>query len=110
MSKKGDLKSASHRGWLTGGGEMGDLIRSMDWSKTPLGPLSSWASNLKMMVRFLLANRFPLLLWWGPEFIQIYNDPSRPVLGTKHPHSMGQPASECWSEIWHIIGPLVETP
>jgi PAS domain S-box-containing protein len=23
---------------------------------------------------------------------------------------MGQPASECWAEIWHIIGPLIETP
>lgn len=110
MSKKGDPKTTHPRGWLTGGGEMGNLIRSMDWSKTPLGPLSSWSSNLKMMVRFLLANRFPLLLWWGPEFIQIYNDPYRPVLGTKHPHSMGQPGSECWAEIWHIIGPLVETP
>lgn len=110
MTNKGDFTSAHPRDWLTGGGEMGDLIRSMDWSKTALGPLSSWSSNLKMMVRFLLANRFPLLLWWGPEFIQIYNDPYRPVLGTKHPHSMGQPGSECWAEIWHIIGPLVETP
>jgi PAS domain S-box-containing protein len=63
-----------------------------------------------MMVRFLLSNRFPLLLWWGPHFCQLYNDPYRPVLGTKHPQSMGQPASACWSEIWHIIGPLIETP
>jgi PAS domain S-box-containing protein len=108
--KKGTPDSDHSDNWLTGGGEMGDLIRSLDWSKTPLGPLDSWSSNLKMMVRFLLANRFPLLLWWGPEFCQIYNDPYRPVLGTKHPHSMGQPASECWREIWHIIGPLVETP
>jgi len=110
MTKKGDFTSAHSRDWLTGGGEMGDLIRSIDWSKTPLGPLASWSSNLKMMVRFLLANRFPLLLWWGPEFIQIYNDPYRPILGTKHPKSMGQPTSECWAEIWHIIGPLIETP
>lgn len=110
MTNKGDFTSAHSRDWLTGGGEMGDLIRSMDWSKTPLGPLSSWSSNLKMMVRFLLANRFPLLLWWGPEFVQIYNDPYRPVLGTKHPQSMGQRGSECWAEIWHIIGPLAETP
>ena len=62
------------------------------------------------MVSFLLANRFPLLLWWGPEYIQLYNDPYRPVLGTKHPRSMGQPARECWPEIWHVIGPLINTP
>ena len=23
---------------------------------------------------------------------------------------MGQPARECWTEIWHIIGPLIDTP
>lgn len=63
-----------------------------------------------MMVSFLLANRFPLLLWWGPDYISIYNDAYRPILGTKHPRSMGQPVSECWSEIWHILKPLIDTP
>ena len=24
--------------------------------------------------------------------------------------SMGQPAAECWPEIWHIIGPLIDSP
>ncbi|HJU17667.1 MAG TPA: response regulator [Stellaceae bacterium] len=95
---------------LAGGGEMGTLMRATDWAKTPIGPVESWSQSLRMMVSFLLANRFPLLLWWGPQFCQLYNDPYRPVLGTKHPSSMGQPASECWKEIWDIIGPLIETP
>src|SRR5215472_11749950 len=92
------------------GGEAGTIMQAMDWSQTPLGPLESWSQSLCMMIRLLLANRFPLLLWWGPQFCQLYNDPYRPVLGTKHPESMGQPASECWPEIWDVIGPLVETP
>jgi signal transduction histidine kinase/DNA-binding response OmpR family regulator len=97
--------------FLSGGGEMGERIRAFDWAKTPLGPIASWSPSLKMMARFLLVNRFPLLLWWGPQFIQIYNDPYRPVLGTKHPESgLGQPVSECWSEIWDILRPLIETP
>jgi PAS domain S-box-containing protein len=97
--------------FLSGGGEMGERIRAFDWSKTPLGPRSFWSPSLRMMVRFLLANRFPLLLWWGPQFIQIYNDPYRPVLGAKHPESgLGRPVSECWSEIWHILRPLIQTP
>jgi PAS domain S-box-containing protein len=96
--------------FLAAGGEMGALIRAMDWSKTPIGPVETWSQTLRMMVSFLLANRFPLLLWWGPEFVQIYNDAYRPIPGAKHPKSMGQPASQCWSEIWHVIGPLIETP
>ncbi|MGA3238526.1 MAG: PAS domain S-box protein [Bryobacteraceae bacterium] len=89
---------------------MGALIRSIDWSATPIGAPESWTPALRMMVRLLLANRFPLLLWWGPQYCQIYNDAYRPVLGDKHPRSMGQRASECFPEIWPIIGPLIDTP
>ena len=96
--------------WLAGGGEMGTLIRAFDWSRTPIGPIDSWSPALRMMVGFMLANRFPLLLWWGPEFISIYNDPYRPVLGAKHPWGLGKPVRECWSEIWPILQPLIETP
>ena len=96
--------------FLSGGGEMGALMRRMDWAQTPLGPVESWPPTLRTMTRFLLANRFPLLLWWGPEFCSLYNDAYRPILGTKHPKSMGQPVSQCWHEIWHILKPLIETP
>jgi signal transduction histidine kinase len=95
---------------LSGGGEMGALMRSMDWSRTPLGPIERWSQSLRMMVSFLLANRFPLLLWWGPAYVSLYNDAYRPILGTKHPRSIGQPVSECWSEIWHILKPLIDKP
>ncbi|MDQ6734244.1 MAG: response regulator [Nitrospirota bacterium] len=95
---------------LSGGGEMGALMRSIDWSKTPIGPVESWSPALRMMVSFLLVNRFPLLLWWGPQYVSIYNDAYRPVLGTKHPKALGQPAGECWNEIWHILQPLIDRP
>ena len=89
---------------------MGAVMRATDWSKTPIGAVETWSPALRMMVGFLLANRFPLLLWWGPQYISIYNDAYRPILGYKHPKSMGQPVSECWSEIWHILKPLIDTP
>ena len=97
--------------FLDGGGEMGTRIRAFDWGRTPIGPIESWSPALRMMTGFLLVNRFPLLLWWGPDFIQIYNDAYRPVLGTKHPSpGLGRPVKECWSEIWHVLRPLIETP
>jgi PAS domain S-box-containing protein len=89
---------------------MGALMRGRDWSTTPLGPPGQWSTSLRMMVSFLLANRFPLLLWWGPQYIQIYNDAYRPILGTKHPLALGQPVSACWSEIWDVLEPLIDTP
>jgi PAS domain S-box-containing protein len=98
------------RDLFAGGGEMGALMQGMDWAATRLGPIETWSPALRMMVRFLLANRFPLLLWWGPDFCQFYNDAYRPILGTKHPQFLGQPVRECWSEIWHILEPLIRTP
>ena len=94
MKNPATSRSATGRDCLTGGSEMGALIRSMDWSKTPIGDVETWSPALRMMVRLVLANRFPLLLWWGPRYCQLYNDAYRPVLGDKHPASMGQPASE----------------
>jgi len=95
---------------IAAGGEMETLIAATDWSKTPLGPVEAWSPALRMMVNFLLANRFPLLLWWGPRYISIYNDAYRSVLGTKHPWALGRPVSEVWSEIWHVLEPLIDTP
>jgi PAS domain S-box-containing protein len=96
--------------WLKGTGEMVDLIRAKNWAETPIGPVERWSPALRMMIGFLVANRFPLLLWWGPHYVSIYNDAYRPILGTKHPKALGPPVSECWNEIWHILQPLIDSP
>ncbi len=89
---------------------MGGLMRAKDWSKTALGSPESWSPALRMMANFLLANRFPQLLWWGPQFCSLYNDAYIPILGAKHPWALGRPVSEVWKEIWHVLQPLIETP
>jgi hypothetical protein len=95
---------------LGGGGEMAERVRAKDWSATPLGPMASWSPALRSTVDLILANRFPMLLWWGPDSISIYNDAYVPVLGVKHPQVLGVPVRECWSEIWDVLRPLILTP
>jgi hypothetical protein len=92
------------------GGEMAERIRSFDWSGTPLGAPEGWSPALRTTVGLMLANRFPMLLWWGPDYISIYNDAYIPILGRKHPNALGLPVRECWSEIWDILKPLIDTP
>jgi hypothetical protein len=70
---------------LAGGGEMGERIRTFDWGRTPLGPAEAWSPALRTAVRLMLANRLPMLLWWGPQYVSLYNDPYRPVLGNNTP-------------------------
>lgn len=103
------MSPKSHNDLFAGGGEMGALMASIDWSQTSLGLPEQWPQSLQTAVSVCLFSRFPMFLWWGPDLIQIYNDAYRPILGTtKHPAAMGQPGKETWSEIWHIIGPMLE--
>jgi hypothetical protein len=41
---------------------MGALIRALDWSKTR-----------------------QIVLFWGPDFVALYNDAYAPTIGGKHP-------------------------
>ncbi len=60
--------------WLAGGEEMSRLIRERDWSQTSLGPIEPWPQSLKTSVSICLASRFPIVLYWGPECVVLYND------------------------------------
>ena len=86
--------------WIAGGGEMGKLIRSTDWSRTQLGPIESWPQSLRSAVSILLPSKAQIAMFWGPDLITLYNDAYRPVLGKKHPRALGLPGREVWSELW----------
>src|ERR1700733_6893188 len=87
------------------GGELGDRMRALDWSQTPLGPVAGWPHSLKACVRIVLTSRQPMFGWWGDSLINLYNDAYRSIVGGKHPHALGQPASVVWREIWDQVGP-----
>lgn len=95
--------------FLRGGGEMGELIRNHDWALTPIGSPDQWSQSLRLTISLMLSSKFPMLLWWGEDLIQIYNDAFRPSLGYsgRHPVALGQKAEECWRENWDIIAPLI---
>jgi two-component system sensor histidine kinase VicK len=93
--------------FLQGGGEMGELIRAFNWSNSILGSPDHWPAALKIAVAMLLGSPFPMHITWGDQFIQLYNDGYRPVLGkTKHPHALGNPIYDSFPEIWDTVGPM----
>jgi signal transduction histidine kinase/serine phosphatase RsbU (regulator of sigma subunit)/CheY-like chemotaxis protein len=83
------------------------LVALKDWSRTPLGPPEDWSEALRTTVETCLGSRFPVIIFWGPELVQIYNDSYRPILGSKHPEALGQTAAECFPEIWDVVGPML---
>jgi signal transduction histidine kinase len=94
---------------FAGGGEVGAIMRATDWSKTKLGPVKNWPRSLKTMLGVVLGSRFPMLLWWGPDLLHLYNDAFRPILRDKHPASLAAPAAQVWPEVWDIAGPLARS-
>jgi PAS domain S-box-containing protein len=92
--------------FLSGGGDMGAVIRSFDWSGTALGLPETWPQSLRSAISICLESAFQIAVYWGPELSLIYNDRWREIPGDKHPWALGRPAREVWPEIWDTIGPL----
>ncbi|MFC5551431.1 hybrid sensor histidine kinase/response regulator [Massilia aerilata] len=94
--------------FLSGGGEVGAMMRSQDWSASPLGHPRTWPQALRIVVGLMLNSTFPMFVAWGKELGFLYNDPYREVLGDKHPRALGRRFYDIWSEIWHDISPLID--
>ena len=92
--------------FLSGGGVMGELVRSKDWSATPLGAPQSWPQPLKTLVALMLSADQPMFIGWGPDHIFLYNDRYAPMLADRHPAALGRTFFDVWPEIRADIAPL----
>jgi hypothetical protein len=86
---------------------MGALIRALEWDKTSLGPIFAWPAHLKSTINLMLPAQAQIVLFWGPEFVALYNDAYAPTIGDKHPRALGRPARENWAELWDDLEPLL---
>ena len=73
-------------------GAMAAQVRAFPWDTTPLGSLETWPIELVFVVDQMLYSPWPSYIFWGPEFINLYNDAILPALAGKHPASLGRPA------------------
>ena len=84
------------------------FARSVDWAATPAGPVEHWPADLRIMSNLIMGSPHPAAMYWGPEYISIYNESYTSLAGQKHPGMMGMGYRECWAEIWDDIGPVVD--
>jgi signal transduction histidine kinase/ActR/RegA family two-component response regulator len=94
-------------GFLAEGSSVSAALRNHDWSASPLGKPESWTSGLRTTVGLILSAKAQIVLFWGPDFIALYNDAYAPTIGDKHPRAIGRPARENWAELWDDLGPLL---
>lgn len=86
--------------FFEGGGQLGELIRNTDWTKTSFGSPDNWPDSLTSAVSIILNSGFPIAVYWGSDFSLIYNDSWSAIPGNKHPWALGKPGAEVWPEIW----------
>lgn len=94
--------------FLTNGGKVGALMRSHDWSSSPLGSPDTWPQSLRAVVSMMLNSKFPMFIAWGDELGFLYNDAYAEILGAKHPKGLGRRFVDIWPEIWTDILPIIE--
>ncbi|WP_339487637.1 PAS domain-containing hybrid sensor histidine kinase/response regulator [Pseudomonas sp. RL_5y_Pfl2_70] len=82
------------------------LIARTDWSRSPLGASGTWPQSLRTAVDIVIHSPMPMLLLWGPQLTQIYNDGFALLAGNKHPHAFGQPAHLIWPELRDFTDPI----
>ncbi len=94
-------------GFLRNGGEIAALLQHGHCKDSPLGPPEDWTPALKTLMATVLPAKAQIVLFWGPDYVALYNDAYAPSIGTKHPRALGRPAQENWSELWDDLEPLL---
>jgi signal transduction histidine kinase len=92
---------------FAGRSEMHERVSALNWAATPVGPVESWPQSLRATIKTLLGSRYPMILLWGPELIQIYNEAYIGLIGDKHPGALGRSIRETQAESWEVIGPMI---
>ncbi|KAM0564582.1 hypothetical protein ACHAPJ_000797 [Fusarium lateritium] len=85
------------------------FARSVDWAATPLGPIEDWPAELRSMSNLIMGSPHPAAMYWGPQFVIIYNEAYLDLAGRKHPKLMGSCYMDAWSEIWDEIKPVFKS-
>ncbi len=88
--------------------DLAELIRKHDWENTSLGPRQQWPACLRIAVDLMLPSTAQIVMFWGEDYVALYNDAYAPTIGDKHPRALGRPARENWSELWDDLEPLLQ--
>jgi len=111
IRQPGDAENAADpfaEALFAGPGEMRARCRALDWRSTPLGAVETWPAGLRTIAQVLLAAPTPMIVLWGPQLVQLYNDGYRELMGAKHPGGLGQRNIECWPEAWDFTLPVYQ--
>ncbi|WVF67026.1 hypothetical protein IAT40_001769 [Kwoniella sp. CBS 6097] len=85
-----------------------NLLGSVDWASTKLGPRSQWSPVVEMMLEVIMRSPTQDALWLGEDFQMLYNDNYAHIVD--HPRMYGRSAKvkEAWGPVWDSVYHLIE--
>ncbi|MFJ6197734.1 SpoIIE family protein phosphatase [Micromonospora sp. NPDC092111] len=80
------------------------------WTDTPLGARQDWDGAVRALVDAILSCPVPMGLYYGDDFVMVYNQAYSELLGDRHPGALGRPAPEVFADLWHVpgVGEVIE--
>ncbi|KAF3908090.1 hypothetical protein ABW21_db0206142 [Orbilia brochopaga] len=86
-----------------------NLFHSIDWSKTSVGPMTSWSTSLRAVINAIMYMTQPIVLYAGYNYVNIYNLAwGLLVAQERHPYIMGKTVPEAWPEGADYLVPLID--
>jgi PAS domain S-box-containing protein len=103
------LHQPARPSFLRAEGAVVSLLGGLPGSTGRLGPPAAWPAALQNVLRLILRSNFPMAVIWGEDRILLYNDAYIPMLGNKHPRSLGAPIFEVWPEVRSFLEPILDS-
>ncbi|MDP9085661.1 MAG: PAS domain S-box protein [Pseudomonadota bacterium] len=103
------VESEANYPFLAGGGELGRLIATHNWSGTALGPIDRWPVTLKTTIALILRSPLPIVTLWGEPGVMIYNDGYSQFAGHRHPSLLGMDVRSAWPEVADFNDNIIRT-
>ncbi|KAJ4410277.1 hypothetical protein N0V82_009297 [Gnomoniopsis sp. IMI 355080] len=75
-----------------------DVVASLDWASRSIGPPDTWPPLLKQSFDQILADARPIAIFWGDQYILLYNEAFNKLCGSFHTKLMGKPIESAWPE------------
>src|SRR3954468_25068535 len=85
-----------------GGGGMGAVCSPSGGAAPSIGCPDEWSAGLRAAAALVLAAPTPMVLLWGADATQIYNEAYCALMGAKHPTVFGASVKDSWPEGWHL--------
>ena len=82
--------ASSHCDFLAYGGAVGALLQNGALTGSPLGAPGQWPDSLKTLMTTVFPVQAQIVVFWGPDYVALYNDAYAPTIGNKHPAALGR--------------------